>query len=83
MSEYTYAARASTDSRTDMFTSTPALPARSHPKACTAVALPSSVCSRQTKPGASSAAAFTESRAATKSASCALSSGASSRPMFT
>jgi hypothetical protein len=83
MSEYTYAASASTDSHTDMLTRTPALPARSHSKAVTAVALPSSVCSRQTNPGAPSAAAFTGSRAATKSASSGLSSGSRIRPMFT
>ena len=38
-----------------MFMITPALPAASHSNARTAVALPSSVCSRQTNPGAASA----------------------------
>ncbi len=62
--------------QTDRFTITPALSATSHAKACTAVVLPSSVWRRQTNPGALSAAAFTGSRAATKSASTGLSSGA-------
>ena len=62
---------------------TPALPAPSHSNARTAVAFPSSVCSRQTNPGAASAAALTGSSAATKPASSGLSSGARSRPMFT
>ena len=83
VSEYTNAASASGVSQTDMFTMTPALPAWSHSKARTEVALPSSVCSRHTNPGAASAAALTGSSAATKSASCGLSSGARSRPMFT
>ena len=83
MSEYTNAASVSTDSHTDMLTRTPALPARSHSNACTDVALPSSVCSRQTNPGAASAAAFTGSRAATKSASSGLSRGSRIRATFT
>jgi hypothetical protein len=62
---------------------TPALPASSHSNARTAVALPSSVCSRHTNPGAASAAALTGSSAATKSVSYGLSSGARSFAMFT
>ncbi len=79
VSEYTYAASASTDSHTDMLTSTPALPPWSQRNAWTEVAFPSSVCSRHTNPGAVSAAALTGSRAATKPASRGLSSGSSSR----
>jgi hypothetical protein len=66
-----------------MFTMTPALPAASHSKARTEVALPSSVCSRHRKPGAASAAALTGSSAATKSASAGLSSGTRSRATLT
>ena len=66
-----------------MLTMTPALPASSHSNPRIAVALPSSVCSRQMNPGAASAAALTGSSAATKSASSGLSSGARSRAMFT
>src|SRR5215471_19242809 len=66
-----------------MFMITPALPAWSHSNARTAVALPSSVCSRQTNPGAASARALTGSSAAMKPASCGLSSGARSRPVLT
>src|SRR5712691_10709307 len=65
-----------------MLTRTPALPAWSHSNACTAVALPSSVCSRQTNPGAVSATAFTGSRTATKSGSSGLSSGSESSQPF-
>ena len=62
---------------------TPALPAASHSKARTAVALPSSVCSRHTNPGAPSAAALTGSSAATKPASAGLSSGVRNRATLT
>jgi hypothetical protein len=47
-----------------------------------AVASPASVCSRQTKPGASSAIRLTGSSASTNPASCGESSGASTRPML-
>ena len=66
-----------------MFMITPALSPASHSKARTAVALPSSVCSRQMNPGAASATAFTGSSAAMKPASAWLSTGASSRPILT
>jgi hypothetical protein len=49
----------------------------------TAVASPSSVCSRQTKPGAASASAFTGSSASTKPASAGSVSGATGRATLT
>ena len=64
--------------QTDMFTIS-----RSSPKPRTAVASPSSVINRQTKPGLESASALTGSSRATKSAISGLSSGAFISAMFT
>lgn len=63
---------------TDMFTIS-----HSSPKTATSVALPVSLCSRQMKPSAASATAFTGSSASTKSFNSGESSGNLRRAMFT
>jgi len=81
--EKTNPASASTELQVVRLTITPWLPATSQPKAFTAVAFPSSVCSRHRKPDAASPSALTSSSAAMNAASCGDSSGASRRETFT